>query len=150
MLLPQLRHNVTKRLLLSGRPLLVYHYRHLNTESSDSGVEALIEQNLAPRTTTVEEAARAVTSTRREALSLYRSILRGSRFFVWTNKNGVLWKDMIQQSARSEFEAARHETDPEVVTRLIIGGRDAVEKALEKFIDKTKQIVEHDTPVPNG
>jgi hypothetical protein len=62
--------HAAKRLPVSRWLFSQHLHRSINTESTDSGVEALIEQNLAPRTTTVEEAARAVTSTRREALSL--------------------------------------------------------------------------------
>ncbi|KAL4639177.1 hypothetical protein ACB092_03G198700 [Castanea dentata] len=35
---------------------------------------------------------RRLTSTRREALSLYRDILRASRFFTWTDSRGFLWQ----------------------------------------------------------
>ena len=31
-----------------------------------------------------------------------------------------------------EFEQARHERDPETVSRLLVGGRGALEQALEK------------------
>ncbi|KAK1555434.1 hypothetical protein Q3G72_026318 [Acer saccharum] len=83
-----------------------------------------------------------LTSNRREALSLYRDILRATRFFVWPDSRGVLWRDILRENARKEFEAARFEKDPEIVTRLLIGGRDAVESALEKLVEKQKQQIE--------
>lgn len=77
---------------------------------------------------------RRLTSTRREALSLYRDVLRATRYFVWPNPQGVTWRDVLRENARKEFDHARFETDPEVVTRLLIGGRDAVESAVEKLV----------------
>ncbi|OMO75470.1 Complex 1 LYR protein [Corchorus olitorius] len=80
-----------------------------------------------------------LTSTRREALALYRDILRATRFFMWPDSRGVLWRDVLRENARKEFEDARFEKDPEVVTRLLIGGRDAVQSALEKLAEKQRQ-----------
>lgn len=76
---------------------------------------------------------RRLTSTRREALSLYRDILRATRFFTWPDNNGILWRDILRHNARKEFEEARFESDPEIVTRLLIGGREAVHSALDKL-----------------
>ncbi|TYH52529.1 hypothetical protein ES332_D09G034500v1 [Gossypium tomentosum] len=83
-----------------------------------------------------------LTSTRREALSLYRDILRATRFFMWPDSRGVLWRDILRENARKEFEEARFEKDPEVVTRLLIGGRDAVESALEKLAEKQRHQIQ--------
>lgn len=83
-----------------------------------------------------------LTSNRREALHLYRDILRATRFFMWTDSRGVLWRDVLRENARKEFEEARFEKDPEIVTRLLIGGRDAVESALEKLAEKQRQQIE--------
>ncbi|XP_050271233.1 uncharacterized protein LOC126714875 [Quercus robur] len=85
---------------------------------------------------------RRLTSTRREALSLYRDILRASRFFTWTDSRGFLWRDILRMNARKEFEATWFETDPEIVTRLLLGGQDAVESALEKLAKKQRQEIE--------
>ncbi|KAI6688405.1 hypothetical protein NL676_025233 [Syzygium grande] len=89
-------------------------------------------------------ARRRLTSTRREALCLYRDILRATRFFPWPDARGVPWRDVLRENARREFEEARLERDPEVVTRLLIGGRDAVEAALEKLAEKHRQQIEKD------
>ncbi|KAI4328577.1 hypothetical protein L6164_020917 [Bauhinia variegata] len=87
---------------------------------------------------------RRLASTRREALSLYRDILRATRFFMWPDSKGVLWRDILRQNARKEFEEARIETDPEIVTRLLIGGREAVESALDKLVEKQRQQIERE------
>ncbi|KAI3431986.1 uncharacterized protein J3R85_007644 [Psidium guajava] len=89
-------------------------------------------------------ARRRLTSTRREALGLYRDILRATRFFPWPDQRGVPWRDVLRENARREFEEARFERDPEVVTRLLIGGRDAVEAALEKLAEKHRRQMEKD------
>lgn len=85
---------------------------------------------------------RHLTSTRREALSLYRDIIRATRFFMWPDSRGVLWRDVLRENARKEFEEARYESDPEVVTRLLIGGRDAVQSALDKLSEKQMQEID--------
>ncbi|URE04937.1 Complex 1 protein (LYR family) [Musa troglodytarum] len=87
-------------------------------------------------------AQRRLTGTRREALSLYRDVLRASRFFAWPDARGVPWREVLRENARREFEEARFERDPEVVTRLLIGGRDAVQKALDKLVEGSKKRVE--------
>ncbi|KAL0325930.1 UNVERIFIED_CONTAM: hypothetical protein Sradi_5162300 [Sesamum radiatum] len=83
-----------------------------------------------------------LTSTRREALSLYRDIFRATRFFMWPDSRGILWRDLLRENARKEFEESRFEKDPEVITRLLIGGRDAVQAALDKLVEKQKQQIE--------
>ncbi|XP_078155610.1 LYR family of Fe/S cluster biogenesis protein [Carex rostrata] len=80
-----------------------------------------------------ESLRRSLTSTRREALSLYRDVLRASRYFMWPDTRGVPWREVLRANARKEFEDARFETDPEVVTRLLIGGREAVQDAVDKL-----------------
>ncbi|XP_031096655.1 uncharacterized protein LOC116000920 isoform X1 [Ipomoea triloba] len=83
-----------------------------------------------------------LTSTRREVLSLYRDIIRATRFFMWPDSRGVLWRDILRENTRKEFEEARFEKDPEVITRLLIGGRDALQSALDKLVEKQKQEIE--------
>lgn len=112
-------------------------------------VEELLDRHLVKKEKSVDDdeedelsARRRLTSTRREALSLYRDILRATRFFTWPDSRGVLWRDVLRENARKEFEDARFETDPEIVTRLLIGGRDAVQSALDKLIEKQRQEIE--------
>ncbi|KAL6493002.1 hypothetical protein OROGR_032761 [Orobanche gracilis] len=93
---------------------------------------------------------RRLISTRREALSLYRDIIRATRFFMWPDARGVPWRDVLRENARKEFDDARFEKDPEVVTRLLIGGRDAVQAALDKLVGKQKQQVEKERNQSHG
>jgi len=105
--------------------------RHLVKEKpsyDDDENELLIHQRL--------------TSTRREALALYRDIFRATRFFMWPDSRGMLWRDVLRENARKEFEEARFEKDPEVITRLLIGGRDAVQAALDKLAEKQREQIE--------
>lgn len=83
-----------------------------------------------------------LTSSRREALSLYRDVIRATRFFMWANSQGIVWRDVLRENVRKEFEEARYERDPEVITRLLIGGRDALQAALDKLAEKQKQEIE--------
>lgn len=85
-----------------------------------------------------------LTSTRREVLSLYRDIIRATRFFVWPDSQGILWRDVLRENARKEFEDARFENDPEIITRLIIGGRDAVQAAIDKVVEKQKRQIDEE------
>ena len=45
----------------------------------------------------------------REALRLYREILRTTRAFYWPNDKGEPWNVVLRRSARDEFEQAREE-----------------------------------------
>ncbi|KAK4390846.1 hypothetical protein Sango_2147900 [Sesamum angolense] len=109
---------------LLDRHLVKNNKKHLDDDEN----EFLIRQRL--------------TSTRREALSLYRDIFRATRFFMWPDSRGILWRDLLRENARKEFEESRFEKDPEVITRLLIGGRDAVQAALDKLVEKQKQQIE--------
>lgn len=116
-------------------------------------VEELFDRHLVKKDNKSEEEdellnRRRLTSTRREALSLYRDILRASRFFTWPDSKGVLWRDLLRDSARKEFEQSRFETDPEIITRLLIGGREAVHSAIDKLADKQRQQIQKDRGGP--
>ncbi|XP_054817984.1 uncharacterized protein LOC129317663 [Prosopis cineraria] len=117
--------------------------RHLH-QGPDT-IEELLDRHLVKKDKSLDDEEeelinrRRLTSTRREALSLYRDILRATRFFVWPDPNGVLWRDILRHNARKEFEEARFETDPEIVTRLLIGGREAVHSALEKLANQIQK-----------
>ncbi|KAF0934167.1 hypothetical protein E2562_023429 [Oryza meyeriana var. granulata] len=43
---------------------------------------------------------------------------------------------------KAEFEEARGERDPEVVARVLIGGRDAVQQALDRLAEASRCMVE--------
>ncbi|KAF6149672.1 hypothetical protein GIB67_017405 [Kingdonia uniflora] len=108
-------------------------------------IEEIIERHVVKKEKSVDSdedelsARRRLTSTRREALSLYRDIIRATRFFSWTDSRGNLWRDTLRENARREFEEARFESDPEVITRLLISGSDAVQATLDKLVEKQKQ-----------
>lgn len=75
-----------------------------------------------------------------EAIRLYRDILRTSRMFTWNNEKNELWSKVLKQNARKEFEQARYESDPMVVTRLLVVGRDALNQTNEKLIQTATSI----------
>jgi hypothetical protein len=56
---------------------------------------------------------------RREALTLYRDILRTSRAFTWKTDKGEVWGKVLAASARVEFEQARDETVRAVSRSLV-------------------------------
>ena len=60
------------------------------------------------------------------------------------NEKGEEWRDIIRESARKEFEAARHERDPEMVARLLLTGRDYLNQAMEKFMEKRQKIIDEE------
>lgn len=111
-------------------------------------VEELLDRHVVKREKSLDDDEeerlnrRQLTGTRGEALALYRDILRANRFFMWPDSRGILWRDILRENARKEFEDARLERDPEIVTRLLIGGRDAVQSALEKLAEKQRQQIE--------
>lgn len=91
-----------------------------------------------------------VLTTKREVLSLYRAVWRASFLFVWRNEKGEEWRDVIRESARKEFEAARHEKDPEMVARLLLTGRDYLDQAMQKFVDKRQKIIDDEKGAKGG
>ena len=77
-----------------------------------------------------------------ESLRLYRDIWRASRAFTWPNEKGELWRDVLRREARKEFEAASVERDPIIVARLLVVGRDCLNKTQEKFSEAAQKIVQ--------
>ncbi|KAI3437837.1 hypothetical protein D9Q98_000283 [Chlorella vulgaris] len=110
--------------------------------AGSTDVEALIEESLDKTTQRrrEDESPFRLLTTRREAIALYREIWRISALFDWPNEHGRLWRDVLRQSARDEYEAARFESDPEIVNRLLVVGRDAVHHVAEKFLAKRQQL----------
>ncbi|GJP53934.1 hypothetical protein CLOM_g13049 [Closterium sp. NIES-68] len=110
--------------------------------SVESAAAEIIERNLVRGPSADERNPAAVLTARREALDLYRLILRTTRVFVWPHPSGSLWRDVLRDSARKEFEAARLVSDPEMIARLLLGGRDAVSLVVDKLVAKQQEVVE--------
>ena len=75
---------------------------------------------------------------RKESLSLYREILRTAKHFHWADSNGKPWNEQLKKQARKEFEEARHETDPLILARMLVTGRDCVHQIQNKFNEATQ------------
>lgn len=132
------------------RRTLVIHHRLRRLHNGPDTVEELLDRHVVKREKSLNDEEEILTrqqqlvTTRREALSLYRDILRATRYFMWPDTRGVLWRDVLRENARREFENARFEKDPEIITRLIIGGRDAVQAAVDKLVEKHKEQIDKD------
>ena len=74
-----------------------------------------------------------------ESLRLYRDILRASRHFTWPNEKGELWRDVLRRESRKEFEAASVESDPLIVARLLVVGRDCLNKTQKSLLRQRKK-----------
>lgn len=138
--------SLSSSLYMINRSCVVFNQRLLH-EGPDT-LEELLDRHLVKKEKSFDEEEeeilnqRRLTSTRREALHLYRDILRATRYYMWPDSRGVLWRDVLRENARKEFEEARFEKDPEIVTRLLIGGREAVESAIGKLVEKQREQIE--------
>ena len=72
-------------------------------------------------------------ASRKEALSLYREILRTCKAFHWCDESGEQWSIRLRKEARREFEQSKEEKDPLILARLLVTGRDCVQKIQLKF-----------------
>ena len=126
---------------------VISHRAHRGGEAEDFIERSLDQasQEGARKKDPKERSQIEVLTTKREALSLYRAVWRASFLFVWKNEKGEEWRDVIRESARKEFEAARHEKDPEMITRLLVTGRDYLDQAMEKFMTKRQSIIDGDS-----
>lgn len=137
---------------VSLHPDLYFHHLHLRhfTNNGPDTVEELLDRHVAKKPKSYDDdedeklTRQRLTSTGREVMGLYRDIIRATRFFMWTDSHGVLWRDVLRANARKEFEEARFEKDPEIITRLLIGGHDAVQSALDKLVEKQRQQIAKD------
>jgi hypothetical protein len=76
-----------------------------------------------------------------EALRLYREILRSSKLFNNTrNAQGQNMGKLIRESARKEFEQGRYETNPEIIAKMIISGRDCLMQVHERIMKKEQGV----------
>uniref|UniRef100_A0A7S3LEJ8 Complex 1 LYR protein domain-containing protein n=1 Tax=Amphora coffeiformis TaxID=265554 RepID=A0A7S3LEJ8_9STRA len=75
----------------------------------------------------------------KEALSLYREILRTAKHFHWADeKTGEPWNQKLRNQARKEFEESRRETDPLIIARMLVTGRDCVQQVQNRFNEATQ------------
>ena len=79
----------------------------------------------------------------REILNLYRDVLKMTRRFTWTNEDGQPWRDILQRTARSEFEMIRTETDQVKISKFVITWRDSVFRIHEKVNGAQMKMMEH-------
>lgn len=80
--------------------------------------------------------------TRKEALSLYREILRTCKAFHHADDQGRPWNQILKQQARQEFEASKEEKDPLIIARMLVTGRDCVQQIQNKFNEADRKIWE--------
>ena len=105
------------------------------------GVTDGLRKHLAPESPRGREQRAAVLTTRAEALGLYRTALRASRLFGWRDEAGAPWAEVLRASCRQEFEQARSETDPALISRMLIVGRDAIDQTLERYRARAEQLL---------
>lgn len=78
-----------------------------------------------------------------ELLLLYRDVLKMTQRFTWTNEDGQPWREILQWTARSEFELMRKETDAVKVGKFVITWREAVRRIHEKVSHTQMKMMRH-------
>ena len=73
-------------------------------------------------------------------MSLYREVLRTCRAFHHVNESGRPWNAVLRENARKEFEESRSETDPLVIARMLVVGRQSVQEIQRKFSQADKAL----------
>lgn len=92
------------------------------------------------------------TATRREALALYRQVLRAARLFDFADETGQPWRRRIEQSAREEFEQGRHAQSGEEAAKMVVDGQKALEEVVRRLSEKMgnpSSEPEHPHPPPH-
>ncbi len=113
--------------------------RFINYSSTDKDPFPLASEGPRPHATTIK----------REAIWLYRDVLRAARLFTWADKDGILWKYKLIACARKEFEASKYEKDPEELGRLLVTGRDALMQMTDRMVSKARKLVEDEKKIEN-
>jgi Complex 1 protein (LYR family) len=94
--------------------------------------------NNATTTTTIVNKHLSKTIRNTEAISLYRDIVRTAKHFHWKDeKTGQPWNILLKEQARKEFLESKQETDPLIIARLLITGRDCLQQIHIKFNNAT-------------
>jgi hypothetical protein len=114
--------------------------RAVNMSSTDSDPVSLASEGMKPDP----------RANRREALWLYRDILRTARQFTWTDKDGKNWRDKLVASAKNEFVIARDEKDPAIIGQLLVGGRQALMEVSDRMLNKARKLVEEERAALNA
>lgn len=109
--------------------------RALSDRSSSTGDEE-VQEFLQRNVRNARHPTVSVTAARREALALYRNVLRAARLFEWPDEHGYIWRRRIEESARSEFELNRHVQSGEQAAQLVVQGQQALEQVVQKLAQK--------------
>eukprot|EP01036_Dinobryon_divergens_P025655 gene25655-34228_t len=91
-----------------------------------------------------------IKSLRSESLKLYRDILRATKLFTWPNEKGELWSEILRKNARREFEQARHESDPQIITKLLFVVHEDIYRAAAIFASSYVSRLLHIFPTDAG
>lgn len=85
---------------------------------------------------------------KKESLLLYRDSIKICKKFFWKNKNGREWSEILQKTARKEFEMNRNLTDSAELGRKLVIGRQSlldlddkilkVKNDMNKFFEDTR------------
>jgi hypothetical protein len=59
-------------------------------------------------------------------------------FVLRCDEDGIPWNYRLRKQAREEFEASKEETDPLILARLLVTGRECVEKIQQRFNEVDK------------
>mmetsp|Transcript_998 Transcript_998/g.2315 ORF Transcript_998/g.2315 Transcript_998/m.2315 type:complete len:253 (+) Transcript_998:237-995(+) len=108
--------------------------RHVNLSSTDYDPVGLVKNGPKPERDAV----------RIEALKLYRDAVRIAKTFTWEDHDGVVWRDKLMASVRKEYEQARHERDPEIITRLIIVGNQTLENVVDRMTARAQELAKQE------
>mmetsp|Transcript_22417 Transcript_22417/g.46507 ORF Transcript_22417/g.46507 Transcript_22417/m.46507 type:complete len:184 (-) Transcript_22417:1804-2355(-) len=64
-------------------------------------------------------------------LNLYAK--HSCKAFHWCDEKGIPWNQRLKAEARKEFQASKEETDPLIIARMLVTGRDCVQQIQQKF-----------------
>ena len=64
----------------------------------------------------------------KDALRIYREVVKFCAEFNWKNTDGRVWKDILREHARKEFEQSREERDPVILYKMLLTTREAIGK----------------------
>ncbi len=79
----------------------------------------------------------------KEALRLYRSVVKFAKLFDWKDPRGIPWSVILKKSARMEFENSKEEKDPVKLGQMLISGWEALMNAKQKYSRKEYDFIKH-------